>query len=243
VSAGHPSARPGVIVDVEASSSDRKVVVEFRAPTMLVAVELDPDVVHEPGQIAGVEGLGSELFFDAAGRLYALDLSPPLPGLSVRPVAELRAQVAGAQDGVLVARELAKTSLGGRRATFGTPFGAALFVFADDAPDDQLVTLGSGVVAAMNADGALSQIWVEGFDRRQRVFGEDVSIEHDGAEFIDALGALHLAYLGRAPADFAHAAQAIVSAVKDERLDRLANVYARMKAVDATVQAAHEDGT
>src|SRR5262249_51885159 len=117
-----------VIVDLAEASSGRVPAVEFLAPSALVTVELDPADAGAPGRIAGVEGIGTELFFDSAGRLSALELSPPRPGLRTAPAAELRAAVAGARPGVLVARELPTGSLGGVAAVFSEPFGAALFV-------------------------------------------------------------------------------------------------------------------
>ena len=233
-----------VIVDVAEVSSARVPAVEFLAPSALVTVELDlPDAdAGAPGQIAGVEGIGTELFFDSAGRLSALELSPPRPGLRVQPATELRAAVAAARPGVLVARELPTGSLGGVAAAFSKPFGAALFVLdAADAADRELVELADGVVAGVSrVTGTLQSVWVDGFDSRQRVLGDAVSTDRDGPAFMEALNAIHLEFLTGPAASFARRARPLAARIDDPRLGRLTEVYERIKAVDAAVDATRQ---
>ena len=229
-----------MIVDVAEASSGRVAAVEFSAPSALVTLELDLADAGAPGRIAGVEGIGSELFFDSAGRLSALELSPPRPGLRIRPVAELRAAVAGARPGVLVARELPTGSLGGVAAVLSEPFGAALFVFDDgEAADRDLVELADGVVAGVSrVTGTLQSVWVDGFDSHQRVLGDTVSADGDGPAFMEALNAIHLEFLAGPAASFASRVRPLAAGIDDPRLGRLTEVYERIKAVDAAVEAA-----
>jgi hypothetical protein len=187
-----------------------------------------------------VEGIGSELVFDRTGRLSRLELSPPVTALRIQPAAELNAPFASAPPGALLARELPTGSLGGVAARFSDPFGAALFVFDDAAnADRELVALADGVVAGVSRDtGVLQSIWVEGFDRHQRVLGEAVLAERDGPATTEALGAIHLAFLAGPGASFASRARPLAAAVDDPRLARLTSVYERIAAVDAAVEAA-----
>lgn len=177
-----------VIVDIAHTPGRAAAAIEFHAPLVLVTVELGPRD-RSAGPIAGVEGVGSELFFDATGRLFALELSPPLTDLRVSPAAELRSATVGGRPGELLARELPTGSLGGVAAVFTRPFGAALFVFEKcRTADADLVELADGIVASVAREtGTLQSIWVAGFNRRQRVLGDPVSIERDGAAFIESL--------------------------------------------------------
>jgi hypothetical protein len=234
-----------VIVDVRWTPREADSSVEYLAPDGTVAVQLAPESAPAPGRIAGMEGLGSELFFDASGELCALELSLPIFKMRVRPAAAMWSAPGEVRPGALIARALPKGPLGARCATLSDPFGAAVFAFESIDPDDpdthELVALGSGVVAAVSClTGALSLVQVQGLDRRQRVLGQAVSVDGDGPAFMNALNAIHMAFLTEQPAEFAARARPLAAAARDERLSRLVELYARMRAVDAAIEAADE---
>jgi hypothetical protein len=208
----------------------------FCAPECLIRVEVETDRAAEPGAIAGFEGLGCELFFDAGDELVRLDLTLPLFStdvLSDELLPRARAAIREAAiPGAVIAGPSFRSPLNADAAWLGEPFGDILLSF-DELPltppealllDTVAVEVGAGTTVGVGAvTHALRFVLVEGFAGRQQIFGTEV-------EPTEALDRLHLKYLSDPDAETFAATAAELNG--DELARRLAEAYRRALEVD-----------
>ena len=178
-----------------------------------IGVQLDRTREEHAGTVAGMEGIGCQIFGDEQGLVYAADLELlPFEAVDVPPPEIVEAAVAAVRarrrPGHLHIVQTTLIALNPRKIWLAAPFGSAVVLafdpalaidpparFAEMARDLELVEAAQGLTAGLaRGDGLLSLIMLEDFARRQRIGDEIVDAASD-APLAEAMKALTLAYL------------------------------------------------
>ncbi len=190
------------LMAARAPLDSRNPAIELHIPELLVAIELPLAHGCEWGRSAGSEGLGSELFADAARRIVAIDLElRPLRALRVVDEDEMdelkRGTYASAYAGeVRMDPSTAPIVASSIKIAPDLSAVAAAFQGGSWPADAKAVMVADGVVILIDRPTrTLAGILVEEPGRRQRIYGMTLDVSELDPEARALVGSLYVDYV------------------------------------------------